>query len=86
MGRIHPCYIQKAAETGEYEENIIEGVAYWANLINSSIGTFPVSEVPLIIAALANVTEVYARDYPDTLGAAKVITDNVKTTAIRTED
>lgn len=86
MKKIHPCYLQKAVETEEFEENLLAGLKYWTSLINGSIDGFPESEVPLIIAALAGITREYERNFPEALAAVQAINDNMQVCATKVDE
>lgn len=85
MTRVHPQFLmngaKKAMEAENFEEfnkELAKGMEYWTNLLNREIGPLDPNEVPLIIAALKELTSTYEKVAPGAEHIADHFRETVK--------
>lgn len=71
MVRVHPQFLMKGMELAtekqdfdEFGKQVCAGLEYWTNTLSGEIGSVDPNEVPLIIAALRELADSYAKAVP----------------------
>lgn len=84
MERVHPDFMRnrcaKAMEKGDMDammSGLSDGLQYWTDVLNKEIGPVSMLEAPLIIAALRETADAYAKVIPDAGKAAEEIRRNM---------
>lgn len=82
MVRIHPQFLMKGMELvtekqdfEEFNKQVCAGLEYWTNTLSHEIGSVDLDEVPLIIAALRELADSYAKAVPGSGNIANVFQD-----------
>lgn len=82
MERVHPQFLMEGMELAtekqdfyEFNKQVCAGLEYWANTLNGEIGSVDPNEVPLIIAALRELADIYAKAVPGSGNIANAFQD-----------